>query len=163
MKEFVAKLFTNVPMFDTGGRAATTTFVQREIGDVLITFESEMHGIGKEYGDDKSSRCCPRSACWPNSRGDRRQGRRRARHPRSGQDLSRYPLHAGGAGDHRRARQPADDKAVAAKYKRRISPRSSGDGGGCVRRLGQGHRRAFRRRRPARPGSMSGSRTRGPR
>ena len=51
--EFVTKLFDNVPVFDTGGRAATTTFVEREIGDVLITFEAETHGIEKEFGADK--------------------------------------------------------------------------------------------------------------
>ncbi len=51
--EFISKLFANVPVFDTGGRAATTTFVQREIGDVLITFEAETLGIAREYGNDK--------------------------------------------------------------------------------------------------------------
>lgn len=47
---FVAKLLANVPVFDTGGRGATTTFVERGIGDVLITFESEVNAIRKEYG-----------------------------------------------------------------------------------------------------------------
>ncbi|KQR68866.1 thiosulfate transporter subunit [Rhizobium sp. Leaf384] len=50
---FIAKLFDNVPVFDTGGRAATTTFVERETGDVLITFEAETKGIAKEFGEDK--------------------------------------------------------------------------------------------------------------
>jgi len=53
VSEFVAKIFDNVPVFDTGGRAATTTFVEREIGDVLITFEAETRGIAKEFGTDK--------------------------------------------------------------------------------------------------------------
>lgn len=53
VKEFVKKIFDNTPVFDTGGRAATTTFVEREIGDVLITFESETRGIAKQYGNDK--------------------------------------------------------------------------------------------------------------
>ncbi|TKT77432.1 sulfate ABC transporter substrate-binding protein [Aquamicrobium sp. LC103] len=53
VKEFIDKLFDNVPVFDTGGRAATTTFVEREIGDVLITFEAETRGIAKEFGEDK--------------------------------------------------------------------------------------------------------------
>ncbi len=52
-KEFVATFLSHVAVFDTGGRAATTTFVEREIGDVLITFESETQGIRKEYGADK--------------------------------------------------------------------------------------------------------------
>jgi sulfate transport system substrate-binding protein len=38
---FVGSIFRNVPVLDTGGRAATTTFAQRAIGDVLLTFESE--------------------------------------------------------------------------------------------------------------------------
>lgn len=50
-RELVRKLLANVPVFDTGGRGATTTFVEREIGDVLVTFESEVNGIKREYGD----------------------------------------------------------------------------------------------------------------
>ncbi|WP_428249691.1 thiosulfate ABC transporter substrate-binding protein CysP [Ferrovibrio sp.] len=48
---FVKTLLGNVPVFDTGGRGSTTTFVDREIGDVLITFEAETNGIKREYGD----------------------------------------------------------------------------------------------------------------
>jgi sulfate/thiosulfate-binding protein len=40
-KDFVAKVFKNVPILDTGARGATTTFVQRGIGDVLIAWENE--------------------------------------------------------------------------------------------------------------------------
>ena len=40
-------------MFDTGGRAATTTFVEHGIGDVLVTFEAEVQGISSQYGKDK--------------------------------------------------------------------------------------------------------------
>lgn len=50
-REFVAKLFKNVPVLDTGGRGATTTFAQRGIGDVLLTFENEVNLIKKELGD----------------------------------------------------------------------------------------------------------------
>ncbi|HEX5934544.1 MAG TPA: thiosulfate ABC transporter substrate-binding protein CysP [Pseudorhizobium sp.] len=53
IEAFITKIFDNVPVFDTGGRAATTTFVEREIGDVIITFESETRSIAKEYGTDK--------------------------------------------------------------------------------------------------------------
>ncbi len=59
VKEFVTKIFDNVPVFDTGGRAATTTFVERGIGDVLITFESETTGIRKEFGEDKYDAVVP--------------------------------------------------------------------------------------------------------
>lgn len=51
-KDFVGKLFKNVPVLDTGGRGATTTFVQRGIGDVLLTFENEVYLIKKELGND---------------------------------------------------------------------------------------------------------------
>jgi sulfate transport system substrate-binding protein len=53
VQAFVKKLFDNVPVFDTGGRAATTTFAERGIGDVLITFEAETRGIAREMGEDK--------------------------------------------------------------------------------------------------------------
>lgn len=48
-QEFVAQLLANVPVFDTGGRGATTTFIERQIGDVLITFESEVNTIKNQY------------------------------------------------------------------------------------------------------------------
>lgn len=50
---FVKKLLANVPVFDTGGRGSTTTFVERQIGDVLVTFEAETAAVKKEYGADK--------------------------------------------------------------------------------------------------------------
>ena len=48
-KAFVGSVLKNVPVFDTGGRGATTTFVERQIGDVLVTFESEVSSIRLEY------------------------------------------------------------------------------------------------------------------
>jgi sulfate transport system substrate-binding protein len=50
--DFIKKLFANVPVFDTGGRAATTTFVERGTGDVLITFEAETSSIRDLAGKD---------------------------------------------------------------------------------------------------------------
>jgi sulfate transport system substrate-binding protein len=52
-REFVQKLFANVPVLDTGGRGATTTFAQRGIGDVLLTFENEVALTLRESGGDK--------------------------------------------------------------------------------------------------------------
>lgn len=59
IEAFLSKIFDNVPVFDTGGRAATTTFVEREIGDVIITFESETRSIAKQYGTDKFETVTP--------------------------------------------------------------------------------------------------------
>jgi len=50
-REFVAKLFANVPVLDTGGRSATTTFAQNGIGDVLLTFENEAYLIRRQFPD----------------------------------------------------------------------------------------------------------------
>jgi len=49
-REFVARLFKNVPVLDTGARGATTTFVQKGIGDVLVTWENEALLSLKESG-----------------------------------------------------------------------------------------------------------------
>jgi sulfate transport system substrate-binding protein len=52
-KEYIRKLYKNVPVLDTGARGATTTFVQREIGDVLLAWENEAFLSIKELGPDK--------------------------------------------------------------------------------------------------------------
>jgi len=52
-KAFVAALYKHVPVLDTGARGSTTTFVQRGIGDVLLSWENEAHLALKEQGGDK--------------------------------------------------------------------------------------------------------------
>ena len=52
-KEFVAALYKNVPVLDSGARGSTTTFVERKIGDVLIAWENEAFLALKEFGADK--------------------------------------------------------------------------------------------------------------
>jgi sulfate transport system substrate-binding protein len=52
-REYMKKLFTNVPVLDSGARGATTTFVQRGVGDVLIAWENEALLALKEFGADK--------------------------------------------------------------------------------------------------------------
>ena len=52
INQFLKKFLKGVKVFDTGGRGATTTFVERKIGDVLITFESEVNNIKRQYPDD---------------------------------------------------------------------------------------------------------------
>ena len=51
--EFVSKLYKNVPILARGGRDATGVFLQRNIGDVLVTFESEVVSIDREFGAGK--------------------------------------------------------------------------------------------------------------
>ncbi|GAA4427378.1 sulfate ABC transporter substrate-binding protein [Acidovorax lacteus] len=50
-KEFVAKLYQNVPVLDTGARGSTVTFAQRNQGDVLIAWENEAYLLEKEFGN----------------------------------------------------------------------------------------------------------------
>lgn len=56
---FVTEIFANVPVFDTGGRASTQTFAERNIGDVLVTFEAETGGIAAAYADQRFERVTP--------------------------------------------------------------------------------------------------------
>jgi sulfate/thiosulfate transport system substrate-binding protein len=52
-QEFLTKLYKNVPVLARGGRDATTAFLQRNTGDVLITFESEVESVNREFGANK--------------------------------------------------------------------------------------------------------------
>lgn len=58
-KDFVARLFKNVPVLDSGARGATTTFVQRGIGDVLLAWENEAFLAINELGKDKIEMVVP--------------------------------------------------------------------------------------------------------
>lgn len=52
-RDFVGKLYKNVPVLDTGARGATITFVERGVGDVLLAWENEAFLAVKEFGKDK--------------------------------------------------------------------------------------------------------------
>ncbi|MCC7221605.1 MAG: sulfate ABC transporter substrate-binding protein, partial [Candidatus Contendobacter sp.] len=52
-KDFVTRLFKNTPVLDSGARGSTTTFVERGIGDVLLTWENEAFLAVKELGPDR--------------------------------------------------------------------------------------------------------------
>jgi sulfate/thiosulfate transport system substrate-binding protein len=52
-QDFVAKLYKNVPVLDSGARGSTVTFAQRGVGDVLLAWENEAHLAFKEFGADK--------------------------------------------------------------------------------------------------------------
>lgn len=60
--ELVGRIFSRVKVFDTGGRGATTTFTDRKIGDVLVTFEAEVMNIIAKQGTDKYERIVPRTS-----------------------------------------------------------------------------------------------------
>ncbi len=52
-RDFVARLFANVPVLDSGARGSTVTFAERGIGDVLLAWENEAHLSLKEFGADR--------------------------------------------------------------------------------------------------------------
>ncbi len=52
-RDFVAKVFSNVPVLDSGARGSTVTFAERGVGDVLLAWENEAHLTLKEFGADK--------------------------------------------------------------------------------------------------------------
>jgi sulfate transport system substrate-binding protein len=52
-RDFVKRLYKNVPVLDSGARGSTTTFVEREIGDVLLAWENEAYLAIKQFGADK--------------------------------------------------------------------------------------------------------------
>lgn len=60
--DYVSKLYKNVPVLAKGGRDATTIFLQRNIGDVLITFESEVVSVDNEFGAGKVDAVHPSSS-----------------------------------------------------------------------------------------------------
>ena len=59
VEAFLTKLFDNVPVFETGGRGATTAFTERQQGDVLITFEAEVLAVKQQLGADKYESVVP--------------------------------------------------------------------------------------------------------
>jgi sulfate/thiosulfate transport system substrate-binding protein len=59
-KQFVADLYKNVPVLDTGSRGATVTFVERGVGDVLLAWENEAYLALREFGADKFEIVAPK-------------------------------------------------------------------------------------------------------
>ncbi len=53
IRDFVGKIYANVPVLDTGARGSTTSFAQRGLGDVLIAWENEAYLVFDEFGADK--------------------------------------------------------------------------------------------------------------
>jgi sulfate transport system substrate-binding protein len=61
-KDFVKRLYANVPVLDSGARGSTTTFIKNQMGDVLLTWENEAHLAVQEAGNDKLEIVVPSSS-----------------------------------------------------------------------------------------------------
>lgn len=82
--EFVSKLYKNVPVLARGGRDATGIFLQRNIGDVLVTFESEVVSVDNEFGKGRVDAIHPSASIVaenPVAIVERTVAKRRARPP----------------------------------------------------------------------------------
>ena len=99
-RAFVTALYKNVAVLDSGARGSTTTFVEREIGDVLIAWENEAVLALKELGQGKFDIVAPSLSHPGRAAGQRRrQGRRQEGHAQGRAGLPRVLVHARGAGD----------------------------------------------------------------
>jgi hypothetical protein len=87
-RDFVGKLFKNVPVLDSGARGSTVTFAERGVGDVLLAWENEAHLAVKEFGAGQVRHRLPAGQHPGRAAGDRgRQERRPQGHARRGPGL----------------------------------------------------------------------------
>jgi sulfate/thiosulfate transport system substrate-binding protein len=97
VKGFMHDLFRNVPVLDTGARASTTTFAQRGLGDVLISWENEAFLVLDEFGADKFEIIVPPTSIRAEPPVAIVDANVDARHPQGGRGLSEVPLQPGRA------------------------------------------------------------------
>jgi hypothetical protein len=150
-KELVQKIFANVPVFDGGGRAATTTFAQRNIGDALCTFESEVNLIKAEFGDNfevvypKSTILAENPVALIDKVVDKKGTRKQA------EAYLQVPLVRRSAGDRRQAPDPAAFAGAARQVREGLPEGADLHDRRGLRRLVEGAEGALRRRRDLRP------------
>jgi sulfate/thiosulfate transport system substrate-binding protein len=127
-RDFVAKLYKNVPVLDSGARGSTTTFVERGMGDVLIAWENEVLLGAKDLRAD-GRHCGPGCGQEGNARG--------------GAGLSRVSLQPRRPGDRRQALLPAAVCGSREKVRQPISEGEAVHAGGNCGRLAEGAEDAF--------------------
>ena len=149
--EFVGKLFKNVPILARGGRDATTAFLQRNIGDVLITFESEVVSIDREFGAGKVDAVYPSISILaenPVAVVERTVGQEG--HRRTGQGLPRLPVLGRRPGDRRQACAAPALASRAEEARGHLQAGAAVHRAGTVRQPGRSAEGALQRRRPVR-------------
>ena len=147
---YLGKLFKNVPVLDTGARGSLTTFAQRGIGDVMISWENEAFLASSELGKDKFEIVVPTVSILaepPVAVVDKVAIRRGTtdRGPR----LPRVPVFEGRPGDRREALLPAARPRSCREIREHLPQDQPGDHR-RLRRLGEGSVHALRRRRDVR-------------
>ena len=151
-KDFVTKLYKNVAVLDSGARGSTTTFVERGVGDVFISWENEAELAIKELGPDKFEIVVPSvEHPRPAAGRGRRQERRQEGHAQGRRSLPRVPLLAGRPGDRGEELLSPDGREGRREVRRQVPEDQAVHHRRCVRRLGQGLRDALQGRRDLRP------------
>ena len=153
------QLYKNVPVLDSGARGATTTFVQRGIGDVLLAWENEAYlALAKRKGAGRDRRAVAQHPRRAAGRG-RRQGRRQEGHASRRRGVPAVPLFTRRTGD-RRANITTGRATpkVAAKYAGAFAHGEALHDRRGVRRLADGAEGALRRRRHVRSDLQAGQR-----
>ena len=151
-KAYVGELLKHVPVLDTGARGATTTFVERGVGDVLLAWENEAFLALEELGPDKFDIVVPSLSILaepPVAVVDKivdKKGTRR------GPGLPGIPVHAGGAGNHRQELLPPHRQGRGGQVRKQVPQgQARQDRRQDLRRLAQGAEGSLQRWRHLRP------------
>ena len=150
-REFVAALYKNVPVLDSGARGSTTTFMERGIGDVLLAWENEAY-LALGEAKDKVEIVVPSVSILAEPSVavvDRVVDRRGTRADRA--SLSRVSVFAGGPGDRRTKSLPSARSASCREVCRHVRQGEAVYDRSGFRRLGRRAEDALRRRRNLRP------------
>ena len=153
-RDFVTRLYKNVPVLDTGARGSTITFVERGIGDVLIAWENEASagGQGARQGEVRDRRAVGLSILAEPPVAVVDKVAHEARHRGGRQGLSRVPLLARGPGDRRpQLLPPAQSRRSPPSTPAQFPQRAALHHRRALRRLDEGAEDALRRRRRLRP------------
>ena len=147
---FMRALFHQVPVLDTGARGATNSFVQRDLGDVLIAWENEAWLARKEFGSDAYVTIYPTLSILAEPPVAVVERRGQAGYARPGASLPGVSVHPAGAGYCRAQLLPAD-RSGRGKTVRGALPRYKASHDRRLRRMGRGTGALLRRRRSVRP------------
>ena len=144
-KEFVAMLYRNVPVLDSGARGSTTTFVERGVGDVLLTWENEAFLSLKEFGPDRFEIIAPSLSILaepPIAVVDRNVDRKGTR--KVAEAYLQYLLLGRGPGNRRQEFLQADRSEGGCQIREAVSEIDAGHDRWRLRRVAQCNQDAFR-------------------
>ena len=158
-KDFVAAIYKNAPVLDTGARGSTITFAQRGLGDVLIAWENDAFLASEEFGKDQFEIVAPSLSILaepPVSVVDANVDAKGAR--KQAEAYLQLPLLAGGAGDHRQELFPPRPPRIRrSRRSQALSDAQPRHHRRRLRRLEEGAGDPLRRRRRVRPDPEGGT------